>query len=231
MTNMLSPDLQNIPAVSKYHDFLRGCVLGRLVGGCHPADARRLCAAACARWSPTSSRPGAALSIPTSIRGKSRFEAKVRTYLAEHPDQIAVQKLRRNGQITTADIASLENIFVAEGFGTAEDVEQAKSEHAGQLGLFVRAIAGLDEEAAIAAFDKFQEGRILSANQLDFIKLLIKVITKNGIVDVGALYDSPFSSIAPRGPEELFSDEDLDAMQEVLTRLRATAIPLDAQTA
>lgn len=129
------------------------------------------------------------------------------------------------------DVAFLERIFIAEGCGTVEDVELAKSEHDGQLGLFLRAVAGLDEEAAVAAFDEFQSGRTLSANQLDFLRLLVKVISKNGVVDVGALYDPPFSGLAPRGPEELFSQSDLDAMEEVLTHLRGTAIPLDTQTA
>lgn len=39
---------------------------------------------------------------------KSRFEAKVRTYLRSHEDQLAVQKLRRNRQITHTDLETLE---------------------------------------------------------------------------------------------------------------------------
>ncbi|WP_039826560.1 DEAD/DEAH box helicase family protein [Nocardia testacea] len=246
-TELLSLALQNIPAVSKHHDFLEDV--------CSDAwwddvtlpmleTVRRRLRALVANIKPTRRSPVYTdftdelgqlhiqeLTALSGIRGKSRFEAKVRAYLTEHADQIAVQKLRRNRQITTMDVAFLEQVFLAEGFGTAEDLEQAKSEYDGQLGLFVRAIAGLDEEAAIAAFDKFQAGRTLSANQLDFVKLLIKVITKSGVVDVGALYDPPFSSMAPRGPEELFSDKDLDAMEEVLTHLRTTAIPVDTQTA
>ncbi|WP_054816236.1 DEAD/DEAH box helicase family protein [Nocardia arizonensis] len=246
-TELLSPDLQNIPAVAKHHDFLEDiCSDAWWEDVTLPMleTLRRRLRTLVANIKPTRRSPVYTdftdelgqlhiqeLTALSGIRGKARFEAKVRAYLAEHVDQIAIQKLRRNRQITTMDVAFLENIFLAEGFGTAEDVEQAKSEHDGQLGLFVRAIAGLDEEAAIAAFDKFQESRTLSANQLDFIKLLIKSITMNGIVEIGALYDPPFSRMAPRGPEELFSDKDLDAMQEVLTHLRTTAIPIDAQTA
>ncbi|CAO5156139.1 hypothetical protein FAIPA1_190111 [Frankia sp. AiPs1] len=64
------------------------------------------------------------------------FEKKIRTYLRSHENQLAVVKLRRNRQITSADLDELTQIFLDAGLGTREDVEQADVSHAG-LGLFL----------------------------------------------------------------------------------------------
>ncbi|NKY89782.1 DEAD/DEAH box helicase family protein [Nocardia veterana] len=166
--------------------------------------------------------------LPGSGKGMARFQSKVRTYLRSHEDELAVQKILRNKQITTADLSELEKIFLDNGFGTEADIEQAKAEHGG-LGLFLRGLTGLDRETAAAAFDEFQAGKNLTANQLHFLNLLIDVIAENGIVDVGALWKPPFRSLAPTGPEALFSTDEVHAMVSVLKTLRTTAIPSDAE--
>ncbi|MCA2227554.1 DEAD/DEAH box helicase family protein [Nonomuraea aurantiaca] len=166
----------------------------------------------------------------TEIKGvvlgtdKSRFESKVRTYLRSHENELAVQKLRRNQQITTVDLEELEQIFIVNGFGTEADIEQAKTEHDG-LGVFLRSLTGLDREAASRAFDQFQAGQNLTASQLHFLRLLIDYLAKNGIMEVEALYESPFTALAPRGPEDLFSEASVDAIVLVLQGVRATATP------
>jgi type I restriction enzyme R subunit len=96
---------------------------------------------------------------------RPRFEAKVRNCLRSHEDHLAVQKLRRNRQITATDLSELERIFVESAVGTADDVARAKQRYGG-LGLFVRSLTGLEREAATAAFDRFQSGKAYSAGQL-----------------------------------------------------------------
>lgn len=43
-----------------------------------------------------------------------------------------------------------------------------------------------------------------------------------GVMRVGQLYESPFSSLAPAGPEKLFRDEELDVLDGVLRQSRET---------
>ncbi|MGY4100574.1 type I restriction-modification enzyme R subunit C-terminal domain-containing protein [Nocardia sp. R16R-3T] len=81
------------------------------------------------------------------------------------------------------------------GFGTEADIEQAKAEH-GDLGLFLRALTGLDREAAAAAFDHFQANKNLTASQVHYLDLLIDVIAENGLVAVGTPWKPPFRSLA-----------------------------------
>ncbi|WP_242625456.1 type I restriction-modification enzyme R subunit C-terminal domain-containing protein [Protofrankia symbiont of Coriaria myrtifolia] len=152
------------------------------------------------------------------------FEKKIRTYLRSHENQLAVQKLRRNRQITTTDLDELEQVFLDSGLGTTEDIEQAKARHEG-LGLFLRSLTGLDREAAARAFDQFQTGRTLTANQLHFLKMLIDILARRGLVDVGQLYDPPFTQLTPSGPEKFFTASDIDTVESVLDQVRSTAIP------
>lgn len=44
-----------------------------------------------------------------------RFRAKAAAYLKEHEDHVALQNLRRNKQLTAADLAALGDMLVASG--------------------------------------------------------------------------------------------------------------------
>lgn len=155
---------------------------------------------------------------------KSRFEARVRTYVRSHADHPVVRKLWRNEQVTQADLDELQAIFTEPGFGTAEDVAQATAEHDG-LGRFLRSLTGLEYEAAAAAFSRFSADRTFTASQQQYFDLLIDVLAKNGLVGVERLYEAPFTLRAPGGPEDLFTTADVDAIDAVLKELQTTAQP------
>ena len=48
---------------------------------------------------------------------------------------------------------------------------------------FVRALVGLDREAAKRAFSQFLDGRRLAADQLEFVDLVIDHLTARGVMD------------------------------------------------
>lgn len=153
----------------------------------------------------------------------TRFEQKIRIYLNTHQDQLAVQKIRRNRQITAVDLAELEKVFVEAGLGTTVDIDHIK-DTAGGLGLFLRSLTGLERESAALAFDAFQQGKTLTANQLRFVNELIDYVARNGTIDVAALYESPFTALAPTGPEALFLEAEVVAMVTVIDSIRSTAV-------
>ncbi|TYK53290.1 DEAD/DEAH box helicase family protein [Actinomadura decatromicini] len=159
---------------------------------------------------------------------RTRFETKVRTYLRSHEDEVSVQKLLRNRQLTRVDIIHFEDVFIDSGFGTRDDIAQVSEEY-GNLGLFLRSITGLDYEASTAAFDRFQAGKTFSAAQLDFLQLLVSYVAKNGFVDIGDLYVPPFTGKAPGGPEDLFTEAEVTSIQHILEHVRSTAVPSDSQ--
>ncbi|MEV1144241.1 DEAD/DEAH box helicase family protein [Micromonospora sp. NPDC049799] len=152
-----------------------------------------------------------------------RFRAKARVYLRAHEDHLALQKLRRNKQLSPTDLDELERMLAASGGGT-EDIDEARRSAHG-LGLFIRSLVGLDREAATEAFGEFLAGRTLTANQINFVNLIVSHLTQNGVMEPARLYESPFSDIAPHGPDSIFPSADVDRLITILNSVRDTAAP------
>ncbi|MCR9293906.1 MAG: DEAD/DEAH box helicase family protein [bacterium] len=151
-----------------------------------------------------------------------RFRDKAQAFLREHHDIEAVRKLRTNEPLTQADLDSLEGILTDNQIGTPEYIDQAKRESQG-FGVFVRSLVGLDREVAKKLFGDFLQGSDYNANQIEFINLIINQLVDHGIVDVSLLYESPFTDIAPQGPDAIFTSEQVDRIMQLLDDIRATA--------
>ena len=151
-----------------------------------------------------------------------RFRAKARQYLQAHLDHVALQKVRRNRQLTPGDLSALEQMLVDAGVGDPEDLARA-SEQAHGFGLFVRSLVGLERDAAAEALSRFLDDRTYTRAQIDFVWVVVTHLTERGVMDVDLLYEPPFTDHAPHGPEDLFSGSDVDALVDALKAVRATA--------
>ncbi len=141
----------------------------------------------------------------------AKFRAKAQSFLRGHLDHVAIAKLHRNKPLTAQDLAELERMLAESGVGAPAEIKRAAEEGRG-LGLFVRSLIGLDREAAKEAMGEFIAGRALSANQLEFINLVVDHLTAHGAMPAERLYESPFTDLSPQGPEALFSAQDLDQL-------------------
>jgi type I restriction enzyme R subunit len=155
-----------------------------------------------------------------------RFREKARAYLRAHADHVALQKLWRNRPLTQTDLDELERMLTEAGLGEPADLARARTEGDG-LGVFIRSLVGMDREAASDAVAGFVDGRTLTADQLDFIALVVEHLTANGAMDVGLLYEPPFTSLAAGGPETLFPDADVDELIASIRAVGANAHPRD----
>jgi type I restriction enzyme R subunit len=92
------------------------------------------------------------------------------------------------------------------------------------LGLFVRSLIGLNRGAAKEAFAEFLTGKVMTAKQIEFIDLLINHLTEHGVMGAALLHESPFTDLAPHGPEDLFTSDEVDRLVGVLDQIRAAAV-------
>lgn len=151
-----------------------------------------------------------------------KFRSKVRAFLRDHLDHVAIEKLRKNKPLTATDLAELERMLIESGLGGPDDVRRAVEESEG-LGLFVRSLVGMDRSAAKDALGGFLSGKSLSANQIEFVNLVIDHLTEHGVVAPERLYESPFTDLTPRGPDALFSALEVEQLLQTLVAVKASA--------
>ncbi len=151
-----------------------------------------------------------------------RFRAKAQLFLRQHLDHIAIHKLRMNRPLTGADLAELERMLVDTAGVSSEQIARAKVESHG-LGVFVRSLVGLDRGAAKAVFAAFLNGKSFNADQIEFVDLLINHLTEHGVMQAALLYESPFTDVAPRGPDELFSEAEVTLLIGLLASVNDAA--------
>lgn len=171
---------------------------------------------------------GVEVSLPGTTPGTNfeRFRAKAEAYLREHLDNLALQRLRRNKQLTAEDLAELEQMLIASG-AQQGDIARA-TKQVGSLGIFVRNLVGLDRDAAIGAFENYLDGTRFTADQIRFVHLIVDELTKNGVMEPARLFESPYTDHAPTGPDFYFPDDDIDVIVEILDGIKRHAAPVDA---
>ena len=151
----------------------------------------------------------------------AKFKDKARQFLKAHDSHLSLQRLRRNQPLTPSDLDALGKMLIDAG-GSAELIQQATEQSHG-LGIFIRSLVGLDRETAKQAFSQFVVGTTATANQLEFIDLIVQYLTENGVMDAARLYESPFTDLSQRGPEALFLPTRVTEMVRVLDEIRARA--------
>ncbi len=152
-----------------------------------------------------------------------QFHKKAQHFLKEHLADGAVAKVRSGEPLTSADIKELQRILVAADIGDTGTFAEA-SQRTGSFGLFIRSLVGLDRAAAMSAFAKFLDDKRYTGNQIRFVEMVIDYLTDHGTIETGRIYDSPFTSVAPEGPEAIFVNDDLDEFFAIVSRLDETAV-------
>ncbi|RFZ81524.1 DUF4145 domain-containing protein [Shinella sp. WSJ-2] len=152
----------------------------------------------------------------------ARFKRKARHFLREHEDHIAIAKLRHGKPLTSTDIDELQAMLLTAGIGDARHLEKA-IEIAHGFGAFVRSLVGLDLAAVAEAFSGFISDSGATADQIEFIDMVIEHLTEKGVMDPGLLYESPFIDVAPEGPQQVFDFEKTKRLVEVIRGLNESA--------
>ncbi|WP_108484108.1 DEAD/DEAH box helicase family protein [Oceaniglobus ichthyenteri] len=152
---------------------------------------------------------------------KARFKMKMRRFIDEHTDHIALQKIKRAVPVTLKDIAELEGMILGAGVIDTESLTALQNE--GGLGLFLRQLIGLDRAAAKDAFSEIVVSQNLNADQTEFINTIIDYLTETGTVEPRLFYESPFTDINDLGLAGLFSKEQSAEIIRVVEQLNQVA--------
>jgi hypothetical protein len=107
------------------------------------------------------------------------------------------------------------------GAGGPEDIQRAV-ENAKGLGRFIRSLVGLDRQVVNAKFADFLDGTTATANQIDFIGVVVSYLTRYGAMEPAQLYDPPFTDNAPKGPDEFFPPTQMARLIAIIRSINAS---------
>ncbi len=93
------------------------------------------------------------------------------------------------------------------------------------FGAFIRSLVGLDRHAVAEAFGEFLADGTATAQQIEFVDMVIEHLTEKGTMDPGLLYESPFIDKAPEGPQQVFDFERTKRLIAVIKGFNQTADP------
>lgn len=124
---------------------------------------------------------------------RSSVEDRIRDVIEKHYDELAIQRIRKLKPLTAQDVDSLEEIIATAGEETVEEFRE-KIDGQSVVG-FVRGLIGLDETAVEEAFADLLERSRLSAVQMEFLRRIIRVLSKSGSLTMAQLYDEPFNEL------------------------------------
>jgi type I restriction enzyme, R subunit len=152
----------------------------------------------------------------------SIYKKRVESYIRENKTNLTISKLTSNQPITKEELVALENIlFDGSERGSKEDFIEAYGEQ--PLGVFIRKIIGLSEEAAREVFSKFIQSGNLRADQITFVNKIISYLTKNGTIERAMLFESPFTDTHDQGLTGVFEDDNAFKILSLVDRVNDNA--------
>ena len=137
-----------------------------------------------------------------------------------------LQRIKTGRPVSESDLAELVSLVLTqEPDLDLSDLLDYYPETAGHLELAIRSIIGLDPSAVRDHFNAFvQKHTILNSMQLRFLQMLQNHIAKYGSIEIERLYEEPFTSIASNSVDEIFGDEQIDDLLEIISAFRPPPI-------
>ena len=84
---------------------------------------------------------------------------------------------------------------------------------------------GPDGEAAQAAFAGFLDGKTATADQIQFVQLVIKYLARHGVMSPDLLFEPPFTNNAPKGISSVFDNAQAHAVIDVMNNSTTPLTP------
>jgi type I restriction enzyme R subunit len=147
---------------------------------------------------------------------KAQYRKKVEQAIRAHQDDGVIRKIRLAEPLTPQDLADLEAFFYsADGVESHETFVQIYGQPL-NLAAFVRSLVGLDRKAAKERFAAFLDQQAYTADQIQFVNIIIDHLTRNGTMSPALLYERPFTDVHYAGLDGLFDDHQAGALVSVI---------------
>lgn len=160
---------------------------------------------------------GQTVSYGTSFES---YKKKVNRFIEENANDIAIYKLKHNEPLTTAQLEGLQNTFLHD-LGTQEDYRKEFGKT--PLGILIRTIAGMDEEAIRKEFANFINSQGLNQQQIVFLDKIVAHIKNNGYVETpGVLLEAPFDNPLPMF--DLFEQPQIMELMKIVNSFKENAM-------
>lgn len=122
----------------------------------------------------------------------TNYRRKVEKFLTGNLENVIVWKIRHNIRLTKQDKENLEKILFEE---LGNNKEYAETFGDTNIIKAVRNIVGLDKNVVSDIFYKYINDNRLNMKQIQFVKLLIDYVIKNGTIDMQKLTEQPFKNV------------------------------------
>ncbi|WP_243259348.1 type I restriction-modification enzyme R subunit C-terminal domain-containing protein [Clostridium sp. 'deep sea'] len=145
-----------------------------------------------------------------TVNEMQSYRKKVNQYLKQHSEDLAVYKLRNNKELQQKDLKHLETLLWQE-LGTKEDYQREYGDE--PLLKMVSRIVGLEPQTANEIFSEFLTDENLNVKQMEFVKLIVNYIIKNGSIEKEIINEHPFNK---RGNIVNLFTGKLDVAREII---------------
>jgi len=159
---------------------------------------------------------------------KAKVEAKVKELTDQHP---TIRKLLNKEPVTLDDLIELERTLETELLSdeitlTEDNILKAFGVRVGGLTDFLKYVLKLEHlpdftDVVRKAFDAFILEHHYDANQTRFLRTVQTVFVQKRRLEVGDLYEAPFTNFGLNAVEKLFSEEEVEEILELTKRLIA----------
>ncbi len=139
--------------------------------------------------------------IITPTGDYSSYKKKVTKFLNGNLDNLIIYKIKHNQVLTETDKKELEKIMFEDLGNNSDFVKAFGDKNVIQV---VRSIVGLDSDTANNIFSKYINDNRLNSKQIEFVKMLIGYVIKNGTISIETLNEDPFNSLG--AVIDVFSD-------------------------
>ena len=154
----------------------------------------------------------------------AKFRAKAQAFLRAHQDHIAIHKLRMNKAADRRPTWLSWNACLPRAALAARKTSSAPPRSRKGWGCSCAHWSAWTARRPRRRLAGFLAGKTLSANQIEFVNLIVDHLTEHGVMEAALLYESPFTDLTPHGPDGLFSSSQVDELLTAIEHVRQTAI-------